>query len=43
VQHFYLGMTQAEVAAVTGLTPKQVSRLWGRALVRLGSYLLDAD
>ena len=40
--HFFMGMTQAEIARETGMEPKQVSRLWLKAAGRIGKYLPDA-
>ena len=39
VQHYYLGLTQAEIAAATGEAPKTVSRLWLKATSLLAKYL----
>jgi RNA polymerase sigma factor (sigma-70 family) len=39
VQHYYLGLTQAEIAEATGATPKAVSRLWQAAIGRLAKHL----
>jgi RNA polymerase sigma factor (sigma-70 family) len=39
VQHYYLGLTQAEIAAATGEPPKTVSRLWLKATSLLAKYL----
>lgn len=41
--HYYLGLTQVEAAEITGLPPKQVSRLWLQATKRLAKWLKDAD
>jgi RNA polymerase sigma factor (sigma-70 family) len=37
--HFYLELSQAEIAEVLGKTPKQVSRLWLDAAGRLAAHL----
>ncbi len=41
--HYYLGLTQVEAAEITGLPPKQVSRLWLQATKRLAKWLKDPD
>lgn len=41
VQHFYLGLTQAEIAEAAGLPAWRVSRLWAKALVLLSDYIPD--
>ena len=41
-QCYYAGLTQAEVAAASGVHPKEVSRRWRRARERLQDYLPDA-
>ncbi len=37
--HWYLGLTQADIASALGKEPKQVSRLWLRATSELAAYL----
>lgn len=39
--HWYLGLTQADIATALGKEPKQVSRLWLRATSELASHLPD--
>lgn len=39
VQHYYLGLSQAEISEGLGLHPKRVSRLWLDATGRLAPYL----
>ncbi len=41
-RHFYLGLSQSEIAQSTGLHPRQVSRLWAEAVAALGD-VLDLD
>jgi RNA polymerase sigma-70 factor (ECF subfamily) len=41
--HFFLQMPQAEVARVLGKEPKQVSRLWLGACLRLADFLPPVD
>jgi len=37
--HWYLGLTQADIATALGKEPKQVSRLWLRATSELAAHL----
>jgi RNA polymerase sigma factor (sigma-70 family) len=39
IRHFYLGLSQREIADRTGLHPRQVSRLWSEAVAALGDVL----
>jgi DNA-directed RNA polymerase specialized sigma24 family protein len=39
VQHYYLGLSQAEIAESTGETAKAVSRRWLDATGRLAKFL----
>ena len=41
--HYYLDLTQAEIATLLNLHPRQVSRLWVAAADRLAAALPDAD
>jgi RNA polymerase sigma factor (sigma-70 family) len=41
--YYYNGLTQVEAAAILGLHPKRVSRLWLQATSRLAEWLGDAE